>query len=182
MKNKDNEKVELILEEYLPVIISSVITIFLIIIVFYYKVENIKIPKIEFLLNSIVTLVTTIIGFLLTGLTIIMSMMQTRVMRVIRSHCGEKLLSKYIISPIVWGVILIVNILIMGYFLNSENTVNIVMLISSLFFIIMFITGTIRISYFMKNMFIKISQEYNIEEKKSNIKKAQSNKIEFINK
>lgn len=28
MKNKDNEKVELILEEYLPIIISSVITIF----------------------------------------------------------------------------------------------------------------------------------------------------------
>lgn len=72
MKNKDNEKVELILEEYLPIIISSVITIFFIIIVFYYKVENIKIPKIEFLLTSIVTLVTTIIGFLLTGLTIIM--------------------------------------------------------------------------------------------------------------
>ncbi|MEI3402156.1 MAG: hypothetical protein V8R51_07600 [Clostridia bacterium] len=39
MKNKDNEKVELILEEYLPVIVSSVITIFLIIIVFYYKVK-----------------------------------------------------------------------------------------------------------------------------------------------
>lgn len=89
MKNKDNEKVELILEEYLPIIISSVITILFIIIVFYYKVENIKIPKIEFLLTSIVTLVTTIIGFLLTGLTIIMSMMQTRVMRVIRNHCGE---------------------------------------------------------------------------------------------
>ena len=70
----------------------------------------------------------------------------------------------------------------MGYFLNSENTVNSVMLISSLFFIAMFITGTIRISYFMKDMFIKISQEYNIEEKKSNIKKAQSNNIEFINK
>ena len=182
MKNKDNEKVELILEEYLPIIISSVITIFFIIIVFYYKVENIKIPKIEFLLTSRVTLVTTIIGFLLTGLTIIMSMMQTRVMRVIRNHCGEKLLSKYIMSPIIWGVILIVNILIMGYFLNSENTVNSVMLISSLFFIAMFITGTIRISYFMKDMFIKISQEYNIEEKKSNIKKAQSNNIEFINK
>lgn len=182
MKDNNNEKRKLFFEKNLPVIISILITLVFIVIALYYKIENIKIIKIEFLLNIIVTIVTTIIGFLLTGLTIIMSMMQTKVMRVIRKNQGENLLSRYIISPIVCGFILIINILIIGYLIDNENNVNIIMLTSVLFFIIIFIVETVRISFFMKKIFIIMSQEYSTGEKKENIKNAQSNRINFINK
>ena len=51
-----------------------------------------------------------------------------------------------------------------------------------IFEISMFIVGTIRISYFMKEMFLKISEEYKIKDEKNMTRKAKENSVKFVNK
>ena len=91
-------------------------------------------------------------------------------------------MSKYIISPIIWGIISIIYILIVGFNLNSENNVKRLNILVLIFEISMFIVGTIRISYFMKEMFLKISEEYKIKDEKNMTRKAKENSVKFVNK
>ena len=182
MKKLNNDKIELMLEKYITVLVTSIVTLIVIILICKLKINNIEIPKIDFLLSSVITVVTTIIGFLLTGLTIIMSLMQTKVMKIIIKNSGEKLLSKYIMSPIIWGILLIINILLTGYLLKDDNTINKYMLIITIFLLTIFAIGTIRVSYFMKKMFLKVSEEYRENDIQSNIKKAKKKSVKFLNR
>lgn len=177
---KDN--IHIILEKYITVIISSIITIVSVITFFKFNIIDVKIEKVDLIFSSVISVITTIIGFLLTGLTIIMSLMQTRIMRIIRKNSGEKLLSKYIISPIIWGIISIVYILIVGFNLDVQNNVKRLNILVLIFVISMFTVGTIRISYFMKEMFLKISEEYKVNDEKNMTRKAKENSVEFVNK
>ncbi len=181
MKKYNVEKVQLMLEKYITVLVAIAITLIATIIIWKLKIESVEIPKVDFLLSSIITVVTTIIGFLLTGLTIIMSLMQTRVMKIIRRNSGEKLLSQYIMSPIIWGTILIFYVFFMGYVLKDDNIINKLMLIISIFLITIFSVATIRVSYFMKKMFLRVSEEYKENDIKSNVKQAKIKSVEFHN-
>lgn len=176
------DDIHIILEKYITVIISSVITIVSGIVFLKLNMTDFKMEKVDLIFSSVISVITTIIGFLLTGLTIIMSLMQTRIMRIIRKNSGEKLLSKYIISPIIWGIISIIYILIVGFNLNSENNVKRLNILVLIFEISMFIVGTIRINYFMKEMFLKISEEYKIKDEKNITRKAKENSVKFVNK
>jgi len=176
------DDIHIILEKYITVIISSIITIVSVIIFFKFNIIDVKIEKVDLIFSSVISVITTIIGFLLTGLTIIMSLMQTRIMRIIRKNSGEKLLSKYIISPIIWGIISIVYILIVGFNLDVQNNVKRLNILVLIFVISMFTVGTIRISYFMKEMFLKISEEYKVNDEKNVTRKAKENSVEFVNK
>lgn len=176
------DDIHIILEKYITVIISSIITIVSVIIFFKFNIIDVKIEKVDLIFSSVISVITTIIGFLFTGLTIIMSLMQTRIMRIIRKNSGEKLLSKYIISPIIWGIISIVYILIVGFNLDVQNNVKRLNILVLIFVISMFTVGTIRISYFMKEMFLKISEEYKVNDEKNVTRKAKENSVEFVNK
>lgn len=175
------EKEGIFLEKYITIICSLIVILIFTIAFLKLNIKEIKIEKIDLLFSSIFTIITTIIGFLLTGLTIIMSLMQTRVMRIIRSNSGEKLLSKYFISPIVWGIISIVYMLIIGFSLNDDNIVKSGDILILLFFIVLFGVATIRITYFMKKMFLKISDEYKANDAKAQTKKAKENSVHFTN-
>lgn len=90
--------------------------------------QIVVIPRIDFVLDSLMTCASTFSGFTLTIVSILLSFSQSPVMLYLNKHGGtDELRLRYTLSVVI-GVVLIIVILVMGSLVNEKNEVGKVIL------------------------------------------------------
>lgn len=112
-------------------------------IAFFLKGQDIKIQRIEFVLNAIITCSSTLVGFMLTSLSIIFGLVNTALLRTIyKTNARYELNIRYVETMLI-GVILIIACIITGAMTNCDLIVPFLPLIFTIFFAILFLIGFI---------------------------------------
>ncbi|EQH09364.1 hypothetical protein QOW_1463 [Clostridioides difficile Y215] len=154
-------------EKY-SVILPGIITIIMCIKIFP---NVLNIIKIDVLLSSLTTITVTLIGILITALTILVAIINTKTVKIL---CKNKLWNKFInyfITPIILGIILLVYLIYIMCILKNEIVFKFDITIV-LALLIMFLSGIIRIGY-MLIVIIKVTPEVD-ETKEHSIKKIEN--------
>ena len=151
-----------ILELIFPLIFTTIIAIIFKVIV---KSDIIVINAIEFILENLFSLVTTLIGFIITTITIFVSFVKSKVMRYLKLNNQINRLLFYFVEPIIWGILVIID---KGYLATKFNESNMMYTNQILIGIILFglfIFCVLRITLILcKLLFIVIEQPESIEE------------------
>lgn len=148
-----NEKFISFLEKYLVTLIVLFSFIFML---FKIKTPFVTINKFDTFMSSIITVVVTFIGALITAITIIIALINTKSIKTINKNNLWNRFINFSIFPIVYGIILLM-ILLYILFLDETSLVKIFfILVTSLF--ILFMLSIFRIGfllvYILKNIFI----------------------------
>lgn len=148
-----NEKFISFLEKYLVALIVLFSFIFML---FKIKTPFVTINKFDTFMSSIITVVVTFIGALITAITIIIALINTKSIKTINKNNLWNRFINFSIFPIVYGIILLM-ILLYILFLDETSLVKIFfILVTSLF--ILFMLSIFRIGfllvYILKNIFV----------------------------
>ncbi len=85
--------------------------------------QTVVIPRIDFILNSLMTCASTFSGFTLTIVSILLSFSRSPVMLYLSKHGGtDELRLRYTLSVVI-GVVLIIVILVIGSLVNEKNEI-----------------------------------------------------------
>jgi hypothetical protein len=160
--------VKRLFEKYYP----SIIALFSSIIFLLQEFNKVKINRFEFLLDSTITVCITIIGFFITIIAILISLMDKKIMKIISKYRAEALLTDYFISPILSGFVLIIYCFYLGYAIDQESTLNKYQVTVFIYLITVFAIGTYRVAYMLVYILRLIPREnsdqiidnHNIEE------------------
>ena len=110
------------MKKYIELLFPVAITIILIIIFkCSLKGDVIQIDSIEFMLENIFSLVTTLMGFIVTTITVFVSFVKSKIMKYLRINNKIKTLLFYFIEPLIWGIFTIIDI---GYLATKFNESN----------------------------------------------------------
>lgn len=108
---------------------------------FFLKGQNIKIQRIEFVLNAIITCSSTLVGFMLTSLSIIFGLVNTALLKTIyKTNARYELNIRYVETMLI-GLLLIIICIMTGAITSSDLIVPFWPLILTIFFSILFLTG-----------------------------------------
>ncbi|MCI9259531.1 MULTISPECIES: hypothetical protein [Romboutsia] len=155
------------------VILSGILIAFML----YFKLpiwNNIN--RIDLILSSLITIVITLIGALITALTILIAIMNTKsVEEICKNNLWGNFIN-YFISPIVSGIILILYIIYTMYILRTTyvNKIDFIVIVTLL---AMFLAGILRVGYILIVIMKQIPEfDYN---KPSSEKAKRVDKDEF---
>ncbi|NUK30997.1 hypothetical protein HT574_13145 [Parageobacillus sp. VR-IP] len=151
-----------IFERIYPIGISI---IFAIIIYNQHITFNI-IPKIEPVLNSVVTVSSIVIGFLAAMVSILIAITNSKVMKRIREGKAEHLLTCYIREAIISGILLALGSTIAYLFVDYDGKKADLIFSVWFFMVIHFLLSSFRILNIMLNILSTIPKEYKEHEKK----------------
>lgn len=111
------------MKKYIEIFLPLLLGVLVAAILYFVKVPDIKIYRIEFVMNSTITCVTTLAGFILTSLSIIIGMSASPIMQKIRDEGG--------LSELVWiysealalslGVIIL--LIVLGANIGEDNLI-----------------------------------------------------------
>lgn len=139
------------------------LTIIIVIISSFSHVDFSKIKDYKFLYSNIISFSSIIIGFLITMVSILITLTGKRVLKKIHEENADNLLSGYFIYPIASGVVLALYSIISGilfdesvYFVSSK-----VMSIIWIALVAYFVLTTCRIFYIMLKLLKSINVENN---------------------
>ena len=107
-----------------------------------------NINRIDLILSSLITIVITLIGALITALTILIAIMNTKsVEEICKNNLWGNFIN-YFISPIVSGIILILYIIYTMYILRTTyvNKIDFIVIVTLL---AMFLAGILRVGYIL---------------------------------
>ena len=140
MKNK----IKRFLEEAYPYLLGLI----MVVIFMLSNIQSITVNRLELILNSVITVSITVVGFFITMVTILIGLVNKRVMKVIKKYKGDKLLANYFLSPIIFGSILVLYCFYLAYIIQGYTVYRTEILIF-LFIVTIFIIGCIRIGYIL---------------------------------
>ena len=148
-----NEKIISFLEKYL---VALIVLFYFIFMLFKIKTPFVTINKFDTFMSSIITVVVTFIGALITAITIIIALINTKSIENINKNNLWNRFINFSIFPIIYGIILLM-ILLYILFLDETSLVKIFfILVTSLF--ILFMLSIFRIGfllvYILKNIFV----------------------------
>ena len=148
-----NEKIISFLEKYL---VALIVLFYFIFMLFKIKTPFVTINKFDTFMSSIITVVVTFIGALITAITIIIALINTKSIENINKNNLWNRFINFSIFPIIYGIILLM-ILLYILFLDETSLVKIFfILVTSLF--ILFMLSIFRIGfllvYISKNIFV----------------------------
>ena len=150
----------------LPIIITSVLAV---IFKTSLKGEMIQVNAIEFILENIFSLVTTLMGFIITIITIFVSFVKSKVMKYLKKNDKIKTLLFYFIEPLIWGITVIIDIGYLATKFNDSHNMYINQLLIALILVSLFMLTVLRITVVLcKLLFIILEDPKSIEEKKDN--------------
>ena len=135
------------MKKYIELLFPVAITIILIIIFkCSLKGDVIQIDSIEFMLENIFSLVTTLMGFIVTTITVFVSFVKSKIMKYLRINNKIKTLLFYFIEPLIWGIFTIIDIGYLATKFNESNNMYINQLLVGSIFISLFILTIFRIT------------------------------------
>ena len=134
------------IEKYMTIIIS--ISILVISIIKLPKL--ITISKMDLMLSSVITITLTLIGILITALTILLAVMQTKAIKLLKLNLRDKLIG-YIIKPIFIGFIMVIYLLYSIYIIK-DKTIHKFDLTCMMVLLSMFICGVFRVGWVLGQM------------------------------
>ena len=150
------------LELIFPLIVTTVIAVVFKVLA---KGDTIVINAIEFILENLFSLVTTLIGFIITTITIFVSFVKSKVMRYLKLNNQINRLLFFFVEPIIWGILVIIDI---GYLATKFNDLNMMytnQILIGIILFCLFIFCILRIALILcKLLFIVIEQPDSIEE------------------
>lgn len=151
----------------LPIIITTVLAV---IFKTFLKGEIIQVNAIEFILENIFSLVTTLMGFIITIITIFVSFVKSKVMKYLKKNDKIKTLLFYFIGPLIWGITVIIDIGYLATKFNDSHNMYINQLLILLILVSLFMLTVLRITLVLcKLLFIIVEDPKSIEEEKDNV-------------
>lgn len=151
----------------LPIIITTVLAV---IFKTFLKGEIIQVNAIEFILENIFSLVTTLMGFIITIITIFVSFVKSKVMKHLKKNDKIKTLLFYFIGPLIWGITVIIDIGYLATKFNDSHNMYINQLLILLILVSLFMLTVLRITLVLcKLLFIIVEDPKSIEEEKDNV-------------
>ena len=111
------------MKKYIKIILPLILGILTVFILNAMKVSSMKIYRIEFVMNAIITCVTTIAGFVLTSLSIIIGMSASPIMQKIRDDGGFPELIWIYSEALALSLIVIIMFIVLGANVGEDNIV-----------------------------------------------------------
>lgn len=127
------------------------------ILIFGWKISDVK--NFSSILNSAVTISSIIIAFLATMISILISLANARIMRRINKGDAEGLLTTYINTSIISGLLLAVYSMILNIFLDSSGLVSNLLLAFFGSLLVFFILSSYRIILLISGILSNVLKE-----------------------
>lgn len=112
-----------LMKKYIKIILPLVFGILTVFILNAMKVSSVEIYRIEFVMNAIITCVTTLAGFVLTSLSIIIGMSASPIMQKIRDDGGLPELVWIYSEALALSLIVIIMFIVLGANVGDDNIV-----------------------------------------------------------
>lgn len=162
------------MKKYIELIFPMIITIVLAIIFrISLKGEIVQINAIEFILENVFSLVTTLMGFIITIITVFVSFVKSKIMKYLKKNNKIKTLLFYFIEPLIWGISVIIDIGYLATKFNELNNMYINQILVTLILASLFVLTVLRITLVLcKLLFIIAEEPESIEEKRESVYKV----------
>ena len=162
------------MKKYIELIFPMIITIVLAIIFrISLKGEIVQINAIEFILENVFSLVTTLMGFIITIITVFVSFVKSKIMKYLKKNNKIKKLLFYFIEPLIWGILVIIDIGYLSTKFNELNNMYINQILVTLILVSLFVLTVLRITLVLcKLLFIIVEEPESIEEKRESVYKV----------
>lgn len=162
------------MKKYIELIFPMIITIVLAIIFrISLKGEIVQINAIEFILENVFSLVTTLMGFIITIITVFVSFVKSKIMKYLKKNNKIKTLLFYFIEPLIWGILVIIDIGYLATKFNELNNMYINQILVTLILVSLFVLTVLRITLVLcKLLFIIVEEPESIEEKIESVYKV----------
>lgn len=143
-------------ERLYPLIIPFIVLF----ILYFIKIYEIKIPRFDVFIGSLITVSVTIIGFIITIITILIGILDRKIMTVIHKNKATGLLRKYLTCPVILGFFLIIYLLYLSYVIDTDNSIEGILLYAMLYLIFSFFLSIFRLVHILSGIFKSVSDEY----------------------
>ena len=162
------------MKKYIELIFAMIITIVLAIIFrISLKGEIVQINAIDFILENVFSLVTTLMGFIITIITVFVSFVKSKIMKYLKKNNKIKTLLFYFIEPLIWGILVIIDIGYLATKFNELNNMYINQILVTLILVSLFVLTVLRITLVLcKLLFIIVEEPESIEEKRESVYKV----------
>lgn len=162
------------MKKYIELIFPMIITIVLAIIFrISLKGEIVQINAIEFILENVFSLVTTLMGFIITIITVFVSFVKSKIMKYLKKNNKIKTLLFYFIEPLIWGILVMIDIGYLATKFNELNNMYINQILVTLILVSLFVLTVLRITLVLcKLLFIIVEEPESIEEKRESVYKV----------
>lgn len=162
------------MKKYIELIFPMIITIVLAIIFrISLKGEIVQINAIEFILENVFSLVTTLMGFIITIITVFVSFVKSKIMKYLKKNNKKKTLLFYFTEPLIWGILVIIDIGYLATKFNELNNMYINQILVTLILASLFVLTVLRITLVLcKLLFIIVEEPESIEEKRESVYKV----------
>ena len=162
------------MKKYIELIFPMIIIIVLAIIFrISLKGEIVQINAIEFILENVFSLVTTLMGFIITIITVFVSFVKSKIMKYLKKNNKIKTLLFYFIEPLIWGILVIIDIGYLATKFNELNNMYINQILVTLILASLFVLTVLRITLVLcKLLFIIVEEPESIEEKRESVYKV----------
>lgn len=162
------------MKKYIELIFPMMITVALAVIFrISLKGETIQVNAIEFILENIFSLVTTLMGFIITIITVFVSFVKSKIMRYLKRNNKIKTLLFYFIEPLIWGILVVIDIGYLATKFNELNNMYINQLLIALILVSLFMLTVLRITLVLcRLLFIIVEDPESIEEKRETVYKV----------
>lgn len=148
------------MKKYIELLFPVIFTIILAIIIkCLLKGDIVQVNSIEFMLENIFSLVTTLMGFIVTTITVFVSFVKSKIMKYLRINNKIKTLLFYFIEPLIWGIFTIIDIGYLSTKFNELNNMYINQLLIGIIFISLFILTVLRITIVLCELLFIIVEE-----------------------
>lgn len=143
----------------IAVLIPLVIGFFVGIALFLVKVPSLIIPRLEFLLNTIISCSATISGFILASVTILVGATSSEIMKEIKKHGAHKELRWRYTETLILGLVVIIYFSVLGAITGKCNCVNNVLISISAGILISYCCSVISTCYYLLSIIGLISED-----------------------
>lgn len=137
------------LERLYPYLISLIVVI----VLFAMKINQITIMRFDILISSIISISSTIIGFIITIIAILIGLLNERVMKLIKKNNAMNLFREYLISPVIIGFILIILSNILIFIVKEDCIISGIYFYMTTFLVLTFTLSLLRIGTIIYKVF-----------------------------
>ncbi|WP_432400886.1 hypothetical protein [Wukongibacter sp. M2B1] len=140
------------IKKCIEILISYVFAFVAIYIFYKLKIEDITISKFDTFFTIVATVAVTVIGFIITSITILLGLLRSKIISYIQDKEMWGTFLYYYIEPFVSGIILIGYSLYIVYFTGTTNIINKNNSLLFVFLLVFFTIGLLRLVYILINL------------------------------
>lgn len=129
------------------------ISIIVVIVLLSMKINQITIMRFDILISSIISISSTIIGFIITIIAILIGLLNERIMILIKKNNAMNLFREYLISPVIIGFILIILSNILIFIVKEDCIISGIYFYMATFLVVTFTLSLLRIGIIIYRVF-----------------------------